>query len=217
VQLKKQYKNVKGIIMEKAVIENHERYLERSSYHKSFGYDVEEERKFILGKSYPLQGNILEVGTGKGHFTVALAKEGYKVTSIDISDEEQKYARLNIEYFGLEKQVDFHIENAEHLSYKEGSFDVILSINVLHHLENPFKVIDELIRVILFRGKIILGDFSEEGFEVIAKIHASEGRKHEVSETNLSDMSKYLSEKGFSIEKHRSKYQEILVAERPCK
>ncbi len=85
-------------------------------------------------------GNILEVWTGKGYFTVELAKEGYKFVSIDLSGEEQEFARLNIKYFGFEKHVDFRIENAEYLSFGDSSFDTIFSINTIHHLANPVKV-----------------------------------------------------------------------------
>ena len=89
--------------MQKELLENHKRYLERINFFKSFGYDIEEERNFILDKAQPLYGDILEVGIGKGYFTVTLAKEGYKFTTIDISEEEQQFARLNIRYFGSGK------------------------------------------------------------------------------------------------------------------
>jgi len=134
--------------MEKTIIGNHKRYLERITFYKSFGYDIEKERIFILEKARPLYGNILEVGTGKGYFTLELAKEGYIFTSVDISAEEQEIAKLNVRYFGLEKVVDFKIENAENLSFKDASFDIIFSINTIHHLINPYKVIDELTRIL---------------------------------------------------------------------
>ena len=198
--------------MEEKLIENHKRYLERVNFYKSFGYDVEKERKFILGKAYPLFGDILEVGTGKGYFTVELAKEEYKFVSIDVSDEEQEFARLNIKYFGFEKFVDFRIENAESLSFGDSSFDIIFSINTIHHLANPVKVIDELIRIVTFEGKIILSDFTEDGLEIIDKIHVTEGRRHEAGQTKLPEIGNYLESKGFKIQKHRSKFQEILIA-----
>ena len=198
--------------MEEKLSENHKRYLERINFYKKFGYDVEEERKFILEKAYPLYGNILEVGTGKGYFTVELTKEGYNFTSIDISDEEQEFARLNIKYFGFEKLVDFRIENAERLSFDDSSFDIIFSINTIHHLTNPIKVIDELIRIVTFEGKIILSDFTKEGLKIIDKIHTSEGRKHKAEQMTLSDISSYLESKRFSIQKHRSRFQDIFIA-----
>lgn len=201
--------------MQEKLLENHKRYLERVNFYKSFGYNIEEERNFILDKAQPLYGDILEVSTGKGYFTVALAKKGYELTSVDISEEEQQFARLNVKYFDLEEVVDFRIENAEHLSFKDKIFDIIFSINTLHHLENPFKVMDELIRVVTFEGKIILSDFTKEGFGIIDKIHLSEGRKHKSGKFTLTDTGNYLLQKGFETEKHRSRFQEMLIAYQP--
>ncbi|MBL7131269.1 MAG: class I SAM-dependent methyltransferase [Candidatus Omnitrophica bacterium] len=198
--------------MERVITENYKRYCERISLYRKFGYDIEKERAFIIEKAQPLYGDILEVGTGKGYLTVALAKEGYHFTSIDISEDEQRFARLNIEYFGFEKQVDFNIENAESLSFKNGSFDVISSINTVDYFMNLFKVIDELIRIVSFEGKIILSDFSKEGLELVDKIHSSEGKRHKANQINLDDIAKYLLDKDFRIEKHGSRFQEILIA-----
>ncbi len=198
--------------LDKELLENYKRYLERKALYKSFGYDIDKERAFIIEKVQPIYGDILEAGTGKGYFTFALAKEGYRFTTFDISEEEQKIAQLNLRYFRLEHLVDFRIENAESLSFQDKSFDIIFAVNLLHHLVNPYKVIDELIRVLCFEGKIILSDFTKEGLDLIDKIHASEGRVHSSGKTALADMESYLITKGFSTQKHRTKFQEVLIA-----
>ncbi|OGS27943.1 MAG: hypothetical protein A2297_08075 [Elusimicrobia bacterium RIFOXYB2_FULL_48_7] len=198
--------------MKSVITENREKYLERREFYKSFGYDIEAERRFILEKSLLVHENILEVGTGKGYFAVELAKKGYKLTSIDISVEDQKIAVLNAEYHKLEKQIEFRIENAERLSFPNESFNTVFSVNSVHHMDNAFLIIDEMLRVISLKGKIIISDFSKEGMELIDKIHASEGKKHEVGKTSLADISGYLSNKSFKIEKYRSEFQEVLVA-----
>jgi len=198
--------------MRKTVVENHNRYLEREALYKSFGYDVEKERVSIIEQARPLRGKILEAGTGKGHFALALAKQGHKFTTFDISEKEQKFARLNLEYFGLSHLADFRIENGEHLSFKDKSFDVIFSVNTIHHLLNPYKFIDQLTRALSSEGKIILSDFNKKGFKIMEKIHATEGKKHEVGKTTLPDINKYLKSRGFNIKKHRTNFQEISVA-----
>jgi len=200
--------------LERALIENHRKYLERKSLYKSLGYDVDKERAFIIEKARPFHGKILEAGTGKGHFALALAKDGCKVTTFDISEEEQKFAKLNLKFFGLDHLADFRIENGEHLSFKDKSFDVVFSVNTIHHLLNPYKVIDELIRVLSFKGKLALSDFTKDGLKIMDKIHASEGNKHEVSKITLSDIGQYLITKGFRISKASGRFQEVLIAER---
>ena len=200
--------------MDKEVIENHKVYLKRNKLYKGFGYDIDKERDFILREAMPLSGNILEAGTGKGHFALALAKRGYSFVTFDISEEEQRFAKLNITYYDLEKQVDFRIENGERTSFAEASFDVVFSVNVLHHLANPYQVIDELIRVLAPGGKLVIGDFSKKGFSVMDKIHALDGKTHEAGKASLLDVEKYLSNKGFSIKKAKSVYQHVVVATR---
>jgi ubiquinone/menaquinone biosynthesis C-methylase UbiE len=198
--------------LDKEVLENHQRYLERNNFYKRLGCDIDQERKFILDKAQPLFGDILEVGTGRGHFALTLARKGYRFVSVDVCEEAQKIAKLNLRYFGLEGLADFRIENAESLSFQDKSFDLIFSINTFHHLINPFIVMDELIRVLTFEGKIILSDFTKEGLDLMDKIHRSEGRIHEVSEVALSDIEKYLLGKGFITTKERSEFQQIVIA-----
>lgn len=200
--------------MNKEVLENHKRYLARKELYKSFGYDIDKERAFIIDKAQPIYGDILEAGTGKGHFALALAKEGYRFTTFDISEQEQKFARLNLKYFGLDHLVDFRIENGESLSFKDKSFDIIFSINTFHHLVNPYKVLDELIRLLSFEGKLVLSDFTKEGMALMDKIHASEGRTHEISKVALSDIEQYLITKGFRVDKVNSTFQKVLIAYR---
>lgn len=198
--------------MDNEVLENHKLFLERKALYKSFGCDIDKERVFIIEKAQPIYGDILEAGTGKGHFALALAKDGYRFTTFDISEQEQKFAKLNLKYFGLDHLVDFRIENGECLSFKDKSFDIIFSVNTFHHLINPHKVVDELIRLLTFEGKLILSDFTQEGMALMDKIHASEGRKHEVNKTTLADIERYLIEKGFKIDKASTKFQEVLIA-----
>jgi len=131
---------------------------------KEKGYDIKKEREFILSVSQPIEGKVLEVGTGKGHFTCALAQEGYSFTSVDICDEEQKIARDNIQRLGLQDKVNFMIADAQELNFPDACFDHCFSVNMMHHLKEPLKIIDELFRVTKPGGKIIISDFNKKGF-----------------------------------------------------
>jgi len=198
--------------LNKEILENHKKYLERKALYKSLGYDVDKERDFILQQAKPVYGKILEAGTGKGHFALALAKAGYSFVTFDISADEQRFAKLNIAHFGLQEQVDFRIENGERTSFADGSFDTLFSVNVLHHLRNPYQVIDEFIRLLSPKGKIIFADFTDEGFKIMDKIHGLEGNAHDVGETKLADVEAYLRGKRFSARNIQSLYQHVLIA-----
>ncbi len=200
------------MFIDKALQENNERYKERLRLYQHFGYDMKKENRFIMEKTLPLARNILEVGTGKGYFTMELAQTGHRFTSLDISKIEQEYARLNICYLGLEDLVDFHLADAAQLPYATASYDIIVSVNTIHHLSLPFKVADEMARVVTKEGKLILSDFNLEGLTVLDKMHAHEGRKHETGLFRLNDLKLYFQKKKFSVEEHRSQHQEMIVA-----
>ncbi|MCP4651869.1 MAG: class I SAM-dependent methyltransferase [Candidatus Omnitrophica bacterium] len=201
--------------MDKSIINNHQKYLERMSLYKKFGYDIEEERKFIIEKAQSIYGDVMEVGTGKGYFTLALAREGCNFTSIDISQEEQAFAKLNIKYCGFESQVNFKIADAQKLPFKDNEFDIVFCVNTFHHFENPLKITDELMRVISFEGKIILSDFNKEGLMLVDKIHHREGRSHNTGLFDLDYTARYLLDSGFRLEKSRTDFQEVVVAYHP--
>jgi ubiquinone/menaquinone biosynthesis C-methylase UbiE len=196
------------------IAENHKKYLERQALFKSFGYDVDKEREFILAAAQPISGRILEAGTGKGHFALALARAGHSFVTFDISQDEQQCAKLNIAHFGFEKHVDFRIEDGEHTSFADGEFDVIFSVNVLHHLEHAYRVLNEFIRILSPNGKIIIADFTPQGFEIVDKIHQEEGHVHSVGNVNLDQTAVYFMIQGFSVTRVQSAHQAVLVTKR---
>lgn len=190
----------------------HQDYLQKIEFYCSFGYDIEAERSFILDKAEPLSGDILEVGTGKGSFTVILAKRGYNFVSVDASYDQQKIGYLNLKHLDLDNQVIFKIENAENLSFKDKSFNTVISVNMIHHLDDPLKILGEFTRVLKDKGKIVLADFTKEGLEVINKIHLQRGSRHRTDKVDFSGLEKYFSQKGFKLGRHRDKFQKILLA-----
>lgn len=200
--------------MENEILENHARYLARKELHRKYGYDVDGERAFVIEKAYPISGAILEAGTGKGHFTLALAQKGFTFISFDISEAEQKYARLNLMYYGHEQQVRLDIADAEALPYQDHCFDVIFTVNLVHHLSCARKVFDELIRVLASYGKLVISDLNKQGLVIMDKIHALDGDRHHVGADTLSGVGKYLAEKEFEVKLYAGINQDTIIASR---
>lgn len=200
--------------MDRQVLENHEKLLGREALFLKHGYEFEKERGQILERAGTFCGKILEAGTGKGYFSIALARKGCRFTSFDISREEQEIAKLNLRYYGLDHWVDFRVENGEKLSFKNKNYATIFSVNTLHHLENPFRVIDELIRVLSLKGKLVLSDFNEKGFAIMDAIHAAEGRVHGRGTCSIVEAATYLEAREFKVKKSETDSQSILVASR---
>jgi ubiquinone/menaquinone biosynthesis C-methylase UbiE len=168
-------------------------------------------RHQILKEAMPLSGVIADVGSGKGHMSLALASAGYNIDSIDISAEEQEFARLNLTYYGVIERVKFHIADAKKLFYKDSSVDCIFCVCVLHHVKDYLKVIEEFFRVTKPKGKIVLSDFSTEGLKVIGRMHESEGRHHETFIDGLLVIEDYLNKQGKAYKKLEQDYQDTLI------
>ncbi|NLN39553.1 MAG: class I SAM-dependent methyltransferase [Smithella sp.] len=192
--------------------ENNRRYLERVELYRELGYDVDEERSFVIEKALPVSGRILEAGTGKGYFSLTLARAGFSFTTCDISAGEQRYARMNLAYYGLDAQVSFEVADLEQLPCKDGSYDVIFAVNLLHHLASLEPAVKEMMRVLSGEGKIILADFNEKGMAVLDKLHAQDGRVHEVGEATIGAAGDFLKQHGFFISIHPGAHQDVLVA-----
>ncbi|MBN1365014.1 MAG: methyltransferase domain-containing protein [Syntrophaceae bacterium] len=199
-------------MIENELIENHQRYLEWAELYRKFGYDVNDERAFIINKSQPIAGNILEIGTGKGYFTLALARAGFNFFSFDISEVEQRYALLNLMYYGLQQHVTFGVADVECIPCDDGFFDVIFAVNMIYHLFSIHKICDEFIRILSSNGKIVLSDFNKKGLEILDKIHSVEGRQHEVSGGTLNEASAVLTNRGFKLKEYHSETQDLIVA-----
>ncbi len=98
----------------------------------------------------------IDMGTGTGQFAVYLARLGFRVTGIDISEKMIRKAREHAEFYNL--HIDLQCRDAENLPYKDDAFDVIVSRNLLWTLPDPEKALQEWRRVLKPAGAIIVSD-----------------------------------------------------------
>jgi len=179
---------------------------------KMYGYDIPRARKFILTKAKISGGRILEVGTGKGHMAVALAKNGLKVVSIDLDRKAQKTAKLKLKSLKLDKSVSLKNMNAERLKYKDNAFDYVISVNFIHHAKNPAKCLKEMVRVV--KNKLIIADLNKRGEKVMEKVHALDGHSHAASKMSLLGVKEFLEKVGLVVEVYRDVSQTVIIAKK---
>jgi ubiquinone/menaquinone biosynthesis C-methylase UbiE len=179
---------------------------------KKYGYDIPLARRFILKKADIPGGRILEVGTGKGHMAIAMAKNGLKVVSIDLDRKAQQIAKLTLKSLKLDKFVLLKIMNAERLIYNDNSFDYVVSVNFIHHAKNPAKCLKEMVRVA--KSTLIIADLNKRGEKIMEEVHALDGHKHEVSKMSVQGVKDYLEKAGLLVKVYRDVCQTVIIAKR---
>lgn len=99
-----------------------------------------------------LKGEILEIGCGIGNFTSTLSNYG-KVTAVDIDKvivkkfEDRKNPDISIGYGDIEKGEFF---------FDKKKFDSIICINVLEHIQNDIKALDNIFELLQNGGNLVL-------------------------------------------------------------
>jgi len=201
-------------LTDKEIEDNHKLFAERAALFKENGYDLAQTRRFLLEKAQPLEGSILEIGSGRGHTALALAKAGYKVMSIDKDKESLKTAVMNLAYEKLLSNATFFIMDARAMDFLSGAFNNVIAVNLLHHIDEIDKVFVEMDRVLCAGGKLIIADFNEKGMNFINRIHKNEGRVHDDSGHGKDYCHSYFEGSGYKVDIYEETMFWVLAAKK---
>ena len=99
---------------------------------------------------------ILDAGTGPGFFPMLLGGQGHDVTAIDCTEAMLRESERNCRERGAEAR--FLRMDAQDLDVPDGSFDLVLSRNLIWNLERPERAYREWLRVLAPGGRMIVFD-----------------------------------------------------------
>jgi len=111
------------------------------------------KRNFVNGK-------ILDMGCGSGEMMVALASyfPECEITGIDISHPLLEYAsRLKIIHH-LNDRVQFINGDVKKMAFEDNYFDVAFNVNMVHFIDDPIPMLNELERVLKPDGYLFIKD-----------------------------------------------------------
>lgn len=95
--------------------------------------------------------DVLEVGCGIGVHSTAFARAGAVLTACDLTEAGASLAREQLRIAGVLGTV--LVANAEQLPFPDGSFDLVWSWGVIHHMSDPARGVSEIRRVLRPSGE----------------------------------------------------------------
>lgn len=112
---------------------------------------AEEVADFILGlvNATP-ETTFLEPGVGTGLNVLPLVKRGYSVTGLDVS--QAMLNRFTQKLHKIPENLKLIHADASQLPFANGSFDVVLTVHMLHTVSNLKTFLDEIDRVLKPQG-----------------------------------------------------------------
>ena len=141
---------------------------------------------------------VLDAGTGFGQYSYFMARSfpSADILAVDIKEDYLQNARRFFKQTGLDKKTRFAYEDLTNLSVN-GPFDVILSVDVMEHIEDDRAVFRNFERVLAKGGYVIINTPSDlGGSDVNADSDHSFIGEHVRDGYNLDELAGKLSEAG---------------------
>ena len=124
-------------------------------YDLVFGAVFERGRHAAIAAAERIGGRILEVGVGTGISLPDYSRTN-RLCGVDISEPMLRKAQQRVDELGLTNVEGLWVMDAEHLSFPDASFDVIVAQYVITTVPNPEATLDEFARVLKPGGEIVL-------------------------------------------------------------
>src|SRR5260370_10620511 len=138
-----------------------------------------------LTANLPKSGRILDIGGGRGRYTIWLVQRGYRVVLADLSRNLLAIARTKIADLKLTDQIESisEADACDLSSWPDASFDAVLSLGPFYHLPDPKErklAASELVRV-LRQGGVAFVAFMPR-YSLLRRTLAIPDERHRVSD-----------------------------------
>jgi ubiquinone/menaquinone biosynthesis C-methylase UbiE len=103
---------------------------------------------------------VLEVAPGPGYLSIELARRGFNVTGVELSQDFVVIEKRNAKE--AEVSVDFRQGNADSLPFEDGKFDFIICSAAFKNFKEPLKALQEMHRVLKPEGTALIIDMNRD-------------------------------------------------------
>lgn len=104
------------------------------------------------------KSTFLDAGCGDGAHSIRLARRGYPVVALDMSEYVLREARENVAANELDHMIRFESGSLLALPFGEGAYEFVLCWGVLMHIPEVETAIAELARVMSQNGVLIISE-----------------------------------------------------------
>ena len=135
------------------------------------------ERLVALGA----RGRMLDIGTGPGHVPLLVCERirDAQVVAVDLAETMLERARAKVAAASPEVRgrIELRRADAKALPFPAGSFDVVFSNTILHHIPEPIDLLREARRVLRPGGCLLVRDLfrppTPERVGELVRLHAA--------------------------------------------
>ena len=135
---------------------------------------------------------VADLGAGEGTLAQLLAQRAEKVIAVDLSPKMVEFGQELATRNGL-TNLEYRIGDIETPPIEDGTLDLAILSQALHHAEHPQKAIDSAFRILKPGGRLIVLDLVQHHFEEARELYAD--RWLGFSESDLAMM---LEKAGFA-------------------
>jgi ubiquinone/menaquinone biosynthesis C-methylase UbiE len=149
-----------------------ERYAER---HRKMveGFGGEYADKLVSRGFH--SGRIIDVGCGFGALNIILAHRfvDSEIVGIDLSDPLLRLANRSAQAANLGDRVRFEKADVHQIPYDDNAFDVVISTNMVHLVDDPVQMLDEIERILVPDGCLFIADIRRSWIGLLDKTFKS--------------------------------------------
>jgi demethylmenaquinone methyltransferase / 2-methoxy-6-polyprenyl-1,4-benzoquinol methylase len=128
----------------------------------SFQQDRRWRKKAILSLKSDQPEFLLDIATGTGDFALEAWKllRPKRIIGADLSTEMMKVGETKVSKAGLEKVIQFEVQDCTALTFKDNTFDAVIIAFGVRNFENIAQGIHEILRVLKPGGRMVILELS---------------------------------------------------------
>ena len=134
----KQYYNLMRLWVRRRI--NHDEYIKLQLARARL---IQEELNPFMKPAKGLK--LLDIGSHRGGYSIYFAKQGYKVTGLEISQDRITTSRRASEKYGL--NIEFVLGDARNMQFKDNTYNVVMLSNVIEHIKGTKGLLKEIYRI----------------------------------------------------------------------